>query len=384
MNLIYKQYKQYIDCQHATGKYRKLPDLFCSRHKSYLNFSSNNYLGFSSNFEIIEAAINAARIYGVGATGSRLLSGNLDIFEQLEDKIARDKKRESALIFNSGFQANITTLSTLLDKDVLKQVPLVFFDKLNHASLYQAVSLSSPYLIRYRHCDMRHLSILLEKYRDDKRPKFIVSETLFGMDGDIVPIEHLIYLARKFRAFLYLDEAHATGVLGKEGYGLSTDVNLEEIPCLVMGTFSKAIGSSGGYVTCDSIVKEFLLNKAKGFIYSTANSPMVIGAVRESWERIKNCHKERKHLKFLGNLLRSLLIGEGFDIGSSVTHIVPIIVKEEKRALDMWKGLLDNNIVTSCIRPPSVPIGKSRIRIALCSYHNEMDIKRLVKILKQV
>ncbi len=384
MNLIYKRYKQYINSQHATGKYRKLPDFFCDRRKSYLNFSSNDYLGLSSDSGIIEAAVNTARFYGTGATGSRLLSGNLDIFEQLELQIAKDKKRESALIFNSGFQANITTLSTLLDKSILKQTPLVFFDKLNHASLYQAIALSSPDLVRYRHCDMRHLTFLLERYIDDKRPKFIVSETLFGMDGDIAPIDDLVRLSKKFHAFLYLDEAHSTGILGENGYGLSTSVDLEGISCLIMGTFSKAIGCSGGYVACDKLVKEFLLNKAKGFIYSTANSPMVIGAVKESWKRIKNCYKERKHLKSLGDFLRSLLVREGFDIGFSTTHIVPIIIKDERKVLDISRKLLDKNILTSCIRPPSVPIGKSCIRIAICSYHNEVDLEYLVRVLRQL
>lgn len=384
MNFIYKKYEKYITDQHATGKYRKLPDFFCKKTPAYLNFSSNDYLGFSFNSEVIESAIYAAKCYGVGSTGSRLLSGNSDIFEQLEQQIAKNKNKEVALIFNSGFQANVSTLSTLLDKTILKETPLVFFDKLNHVSLYQAIALSSSHLVRYRHCDMNHLALLLEKYANDSRPKFIISETLFGMDGDIVPLQDLVDLARKFQAFLYLDESHAVGVLGEKGYGLSPSITFEGVPCVVMGAFSKALGCSGGYIACDRLVKEFLLNKAKGFIYSTANSPMVVGAVQRGWNRIKSCQKERKHLKYLGDELRSLLMEEGFNIGTSVTHIIPIIVKDERRALDVTRGLLNNKVIASCVRPPSVPIGKSCIRIAVCSYHNKTDIEYLVRILKQL
>lgn len=384
MNFIYKKYEEYITDQHITGKYRKLPDFFCRKTEAYLNFSSNDYLGFSLNSEIIEAAVCAAKCYGVGSTGSRLLSGNSGIFEQLEHRIAKDTKKEVALIFNSGFQANVSTLSTLLDKNILKETPLVFFDKLNHVSLYQAVSLSSSHLVRYRHCDMSHLALLLQKYATDSRPKFIISETLFGMDGDIVPLRELVDLARKFQAFLYLDESHAVGVVGEQGYGLSPAIACEGVPYVVMGAFSKALGCSGGYIACDRLVKEFLLNRAQGFIYSTANSPMVVGAVQRGWNRIKSCQKERKHLKCLGNDLRSLLRDKGFDIGTSVTHIIPIIVKDERRALDITRDLLTKRVLVSCVRPPSVPIGKSCIRIAVCNYHNKTDIEYLVRILKQL
>ncbi|MDF3048054.1 MAG: bioF [Candidatus Midichloriaceae bacterium] len=377
---MYSKYIQHLSRLHNTDKIRKLPEASCRVDK--VDFSTNDYLCLSHNPEVLSAAIEAGKKYGVGATGSRLLSGNNNLFQELEEVIARDKGLESALIFNSGFQANFSVLSSLLDSKVLGEVPIVFFDKLNHASLYQAVLLSGAELIRYRHNNMQHLSALMEDYANDNRPKFIVTETIFGMDGDVLNIKEIASLAKKHNAFLYLDEAHATGIVGNNGYGLSTTISLKEMPHLVMGTFSKALGASGGYIACDSPVRDYILNKAPGFIYSTANSPILLGAISKAWSMIKGFGAERERLNVLAYSLNSTLKELGFNTGNSTSHIIPIILHRETKALDMRNKLLDNGIIVSCIRPPTVPPKTSRIRMALNIHHTSEDIEKLTNVLK--
>lgn len=374
-------YKKYLSKLHNSGQHRRLGQLRQDRNSDLLDFSSNDYLNLSHNREIIAAAKTATQNYGVGSTGSRLLSGNHRFYETFETMIAVDKQAESSLIFNSGFQANISTLSCLLDDKILNQKPLVFFDKLNHSSLYQAVFLSKAELKRYHHNDIDYLESLLKKYKDDARPKFIVTETVFGMDGDIAPLDQIVALAKRFNAFLYLDEAHATGVFGVHGYGLSTTLDLQDIPHIIMGTFSKALGVSGGYIACHELIRDFIINKATGFIYSTAPSPAVVGAAFKAWELVKSLDKERITLQRLGNTLRTMLKNYGLDIGLSQTHIIPIILNKEDECLKIQKALLKEGIIVSCIRPPTVPPGTSRLRIALTTQHTHKDLKRLVEIL---
>jgi 8-amino-7-oxononanoate synthase len=381
---MYALYNEHLSRLQDTCKYRKLPELPFGRGALYLDFSTNDYLGLSKKQELLDAAIDAGKIYGVGSTGSRLLSGNHKIFELLESRIAKDKGLEAALVFNSGFQANITVLSSLLDQKILKKQPLVFFDKLNHSSLYQAVFLSGAELVRYHHNDIEHLKALLNKYINDKRPKFIVTETIFGMDGDIAHIRDIVALADKSKAFLYLDEAHATGLIGPKGYGMSPTLDLTDIPHIIMGTFSKALGCSGGYIACSQILKDYLINKAPGFIYSKSNSPMVIGASYKAWSMIKDLDFERKQLFASATILRTKLRNLGFNIGSSSTHIVPIIFGTEELALKAKELLFQNNILVSYIRPPTVPVGTSRIRIALNSTHTERDLDQLIQILETI
>lgn len=373
------RYQEQIARLQDTGKYRQLP----RPSQPNLDFSSNDYLGLSQHPEVIEAAIQSAKRDGVGATGSRLLSGNKSLFEAFEAQIARDKRTESALIFNSGFQANMSVLSSLLDAKILGAKPLVFFDKLNHASLYQAVFLSGAELIRYRHHDMKHLSDLLEK-TDHTRQKFIVSETIFGMDGDILPLEHLLQLAKTHEAFLYLDEAHATGILGPRGYGLSTAFDLSQVPHLIMGTFSKAIGCSGAYIACTENLKQYLINSAPGFIYSTAPSPMIIAAAQKAWELVEKLGLQRKQLLESGAVLRQALTALGFHTGNTNSHIVPLILGSEEATLEARDILSQHGIQVSAIRPPTVPPGTARLRIALNSQHRAEDLQYLQGCLKTI
>ncbi len=377
-----KHYRENILQLKISNQYRQLPNI--SPLNGIIDFSTNDYLNLSQDKSVLESAIEAAHLHGVGSTGSRLLSGNSYLFESLETQIAEDKNSEGALIFNSGFQANISTLSALLDSKVLGRVPLVFFDRENHASLYQAIFLSKAQMIRYSHNDMQNLSILLKRHKEDQRPKFIVTESLFGMSGDLLPIEEVVCLAQEYGAFLYLDEAHATGLYGHSGYGLSTLVDLSNISYVIMGTFSKAIGCSGGYVACSKVIKEYLINKASGFIYSTSNSPMLVGAITKAWSIIKNLDQERKYLFSLASFAREQILDLGFSIGASNSHIIPIILESEEKALFYREKLLKHNILVSCLRPPTVPPATSRIRIALRIDHKKEDIDNLIHALNSI
>lgn len=345
---------------------------------SYIDFASNDYLGLSQNQTILKKALSTAKKYGIGATGSRLLSGNSKIFENFEKEIAKCKKTESALIFNSGFQCNISVLASLLDRKTLKAEPLVFFDKLNHSSLYQAVFLSNANMIRYRHNDMKHLANLLEKYCKDKRPKFIVTETIFGMDGDTIDISHLTDLCKKYKTFLYLDEAHATGMVGKYGYGLSTEADLTNIPHVIMGTFSKALGVSGAYLACSNIIKKYLINFCPGFIYSTANSPLTVGAAFESWKLIPTLDNLRTKVRLNSKYVKKHLNDLGLNTSNSSSNIIPIIIREEEAAASLQKKLQKLNINVSLVRPPTVPNGTSRLRVAINALHSDLDIQKLL------
>jgi 8-amino-7-oxononanoate synthase len=381
---MYKVYEKYLSTLHNSGKYRRLGQFRQESNSEFLDFSTNDYLNLSHHKDIIVAGKITAQSYGIGSTGSRLLSGNCKLFEEFENAIAKDKKTDSSLIFNSGFQANISTLSCILDDKILKAKPLVFFDKLNHSSLYQAVFLSKAELKRYHHNDSNHLESLLREYKNDPRSKFIVTETVFGMDGDIAPLEEIAILAKKFDTFLYLDEAHATGVFGAGGYGLSTTLDLQAIPHIIMGTFSKAIGVSGGYVACHNIMRDFIINKATGFIYSTAPSPAVVGAAFKAWKMVKSLDNEREALQSLGKTLRTMLRDRGFNIGTSGTHIIPVILNGEDKCLKIQKALFREGIIVSCIRPPTVPSATSRLRIAVTTKHTHKDLKRLVETLIRV
>lgn len=345
----------------------------------FADFSHNDYLGLARASALIEAGYAAAKQYGMGATGSRLLSGNLPLHTELEKAIALDKGTQAALIFNSGYQANATVLAALLDKTALGAEPLVFSDRFNHASLHHACQLQNIRQIRYRHNDLAHLRLLLSKYHHDPRPKFIITETVFGMDGDMIDIAALADLADTFDAFLYLDEAHATGLFGHNGHGLACGWIGKR--GLAMGTFSKALGTSGAYIACSNTVRDYLINRCSGFIYSTAPSPAVIGAAHAAWQACAQMTIPRTKLLQRAQDLRAHLQALGFNIGLSRTHIIPIIVGEASAALDLKAWLLNKNILVSAIRPPSVPAHTARIRIALSTTHEDTHIKALIDAL---
>jgi 8-amino-7-oxononanoate synthase len=340
-----------------------------------VNFSSNDYLGLAQHPELIRRAQEWAGEWGAGAGASRLVCGTLELHERVEEKLARGKGTEAALVFNSGYQANASLLPALLDRQVLGAEAVVFSDRLNHASIHAGCGAAGLRQIRYRHNDMSHLEDLLKSRATETGPRFILSETVFSMEGDRADVGALAELAERFGAFLYLDEAHATGVLGPGGFGLSA-----EHPGgagLVMGTFSKALGGFGGYVACSTELREFLVNRCAGFVYSTALPPAVLGAMDASLDLLPGLERERRTLQDNAERVRAAFRAAGLDCGASTTQIVPVILGAEEDALDVSRDLEEEGMLAVAIRPPTVPAGSSRIRFSLTAAHGADDLTRL-------
>jgi len=381
MNQLLRRYAEALETLDAQGLLRRLPVSPPAADKpGFLDFSGNDYMGLATKPELVEAAAEAGRCYGAGSTGSRLLSGNTPLHEAFEARIAADKGTESALLFASGYQTNAACISALLDKTVLGAEPLVFADKLNHASMHLGCALAGAKQLRYKQLDLAHLQALLEKSTLESRPKIILSESVFGMDGDQADVAALQDLAIRHGALLYIDEAHATGVFGPRGYGICESVNLAP-STVVMGTMSKALGVSGGYLACARSVHDYLVNKAGGFIFSTAPSPLMVGAALKAWELLPGLNAERTALLARAETLRQGLRRLGLDPGASTTHIVPVLLGTPERTLAVKDALEARNIRVSAVRPPTVPQGTSRLRIGLSASHTDEDIKRLLAAL---
>ncbi len=337
-----------------------------------IDFSSNDSLGLSGHPLLKQKAIQYTQDYGCGASASRLITANLSYFPHLEQKIASMKGTESALILNSGYQANITLLQALISRK-----SYVFADRLCHQSLLAGVQLGGGRLLRYRHNDYAHLKLLLSRYADQP-DKMIITESLFGMDGDCVDLEELIKIKQRYDALLYIDEAHATGILGPQGKGLAAHRTEVDV---VMGTFSKAFGSFGAYVACSQKMKDYFINCCGGFIYSTALPPPVLGAIDAALDLVPTMDLERSDLLRKAAYLRQRLQENGWDCGASCAHIIPILVGDEKKALHLSEHLMGKGLFIYAIRPPTVPFGQSRLRISLSARHTQEHLDTLVQAL---
>ena len=342
--------------------------------KKMHNFCSNDYLGLSAHPLLKQRAMEYTEKFGAGSTASRLVCGNFECFEEVEEKLAKLTGSESSLIFNSGFQANVSLLPALADSDTL-----IFSDYLNHNSIIQGCKLSRCYVNTFRHNDIDHLESLLKDAAGNHARNFIVTESIFSMDGDVCDIDSMIFLAQKYEALLIVDEAHATGVIGENGMGVSSNKNVD----LVMGTFSKGVGSFGAYTSSKKMVKDYLINFCNGLIYTTALPPAVIGSIDAALDLIPNMEKERKALMDNSDKLRKGLAAMGYDTGKSSTHIIPVIIGDEAEALKCSSWLEENNVLATTFRPPTVPKGGSRIRIALTAAHNEKHVDLLLDLFRR-
>ncbi len=349
--------------------------------KKLINFSSSDYLGLSKHPLLIQRSHEYAKAFGVGSASSRLVSGNFSAYDLLEKKIAAAMGKPTSLILGAGYQANTSVLEALLDPTVLKAKPLVFCDRLCHNSLISMTRYFAE-IKRFHHNDLSHLEQLLEKHKQDKLPKFILVESIYSMDGDQVDFEKLIPIAKKYDAFLYVDDAHAVGVYGKYGFGkapeFATDIDI------IMGTFSKGLGSFGAYIACSKTMRDYLINKCKGLIYSTATSPAVLGAIDAALELVPVLQQERQRIENYASRFRELLKINGLNYGNSNTHIVPWIVGDAKKTLEMSALLEEHGILGATIRPPSVPLGKSRIRFCLTAAHTEEDFEHLCHVIHKI
>ena len=350
------------------------------KNRVLLNFSSNDYLGLSQNNIIKRDTIKIIKKYGIGSGSSRLVSGNFDFHEKIESDLAKKKKSEVAIIFSTGYLANYSILSTIFSSNIFKKNPIVFSDRLNHQCIYEGCKNKKINFFRFRHNDMNHLEYLLKKNKFKQNPKFILSESVFSMDGDFADIAGLVNLKKKYNSFLFLDEAHATGIYGDNGFGLSTKFS-NDIDC-VTGTFSKAFGSFGAYVSCSKNLKSFLINKCSSFIYSTSLPFSLLASIYSGIKIIPKLKNERKKLIKNSYFLRKILKKDNFDIGNSQTNIIPIIIGDSKKTILISKKLEKKGFYVVPIRPPSVPPNSSRLRISISSCHSQNNIKKLFNSLK--
>ncbi len=341
--------------------------------RELVNFSANDYLGLSRHPLLVERARDWAARFGAGSGASRLVTGHLAALEAVEERIARAKGTEAALVFASGWQCNASVLPALLDGGLWDGRPEVFADRLNHASLHMGCQAAGVRQHRFRHNDLGHLAELLDRHRDG--PAVIVTESVFSMDGDVTDIAALAGLAARCDALLYVDEAHATGVLGQGGFGLTVGHAVD----VTMGTFSKAMGSFGAYVAGSRAMRDWLVNRASGLIYATAPPPAVLGAIDAAVELVPGLEAERARLAERAAWLRATWAAAGLDTGGSATQIVPVILGDEGRTLAAAAALEERGLLGIAIRPPTVPAGTSRIRFALSAAHADADIERLAE-----
>lgn len=341
--------------------------------RELIDFSSNDYLGLARHPLLIERSREWTERMGTGSGASRLVTGTSEAHLALEARIARFKGSEAALLFASGWQANAAVIPALL-----AAVPgaATFTDRLIHASMHAGLAMAGARQHRFRHNDLGHLDTLLASKGGEAPARFILTESMFSMDGDRADLTRLAALAEAHDAFLFVDEAHATGVLGPGGAGLSAEVpgGID----LVMGTFSKALGGFGAYVAGSRVLIDYLINTSSGFIFTTAPPPAVLGAIDAALDLVPGMDAERAHLAALGDRLRAGLARLGIDHGASSTQIVPAVIGPEDAALALSAKLDAAGFLVSAIRPPTVPPGTSRLRIALHASHAEADVDALL------
>jgi len=344
--------------------------------KRVLNFSSNDYLGLANDARIKRAALEAIEEHGLGTGASRLICGNMGPHEKLEAELALFKNTESALCFSSGYMANTGIIPALMDHR-----SVVLSDKLNHASIIDGIILSRAGFKRYPHADMQALREILKNLPKTKR-KLIVTDSVFSMDGDRAPLKEIVDLAGRYGAMVMVDEAHAFGVLGAHGSGLVEELGLGNQVDIQMGTLSKAAGSFGAYACGTKVLRDFLINKSRSFIYTTAMPPALAQASRAALRIIRQEESLRRQLQLNANYLRVELDILGFDTMNSSTPIIPILVKDPLQAVTMSKRLLEQGIFVQAIRPPTVPMGTARLRLTVTAIHTREDLDQLLNALK--
>lgn len=340
--------------------------------RGYVDFSSNDYLGLSGHPKLIEASVEALTKYGTSSSASRLLSGDLDIHHELEDALARFKNKESALIFNSGYQANIGVISSLCGAG-----DAVLCDRLCHASIIDGILLSGARLFRFRHNDTGHLEDILKKERDKFKNILIVTETIFSMDGDRSELKKLVDIKARYGCGLMVDEAHATGVYGVSGSGVVEEEGLSGEVDYIMGTFGKALGSFGAYLAASKSDINYLINKCRSFIYSTALPPAIISANLASIKLLSEEPYRRTKLLKSAKFLRDGLKTKGFTVRGS-SQIIPLLTGDNERAMKFADSLKEKGYWVLPIRPPTVPEKESRLRFSVTFDHDISMLERLL------
>jgi 8-amino-7-oxononanoate synthase len=345
--------------------------------KSYLSFCSNDYLGLANHPQLVRAVQQGAEQYGVGAGAAHLVSGHFSSHHQLELELASFVDKPAALLFSTGYMANLGVVQALVGKD-----DTVFADKFNHASLNDAMQLSRATVKRYRHNDMTQLAQFLEQTKSGR--KLVITDAVFSMDGDLAPLPELLALCEQHDAWLLIDDAHGFGVLGEQGRGSLSHFGISSKRIIYMGTLGKAAGVFGAFVAAEQIVIDTLVNHARSYIYTTATPPALASAMLESLQLIIGGDALRAHLQSLIAQLRNGLRGLPWAVMPSATAIQPLLVGDNQAALNMSNELRERGIWVAAIRPPTVPQGTARLRITLSAAHSAADVTRLIEALHEL
>lgn len=352
--------------------------------KWLINFSNNDYLGLSQDISIKKAIINGIKKYGNGGTSSNLVSGHTEVHQNIEVITKNNIGFESSILFSSGYLANLGLITTISDKD-----SFIYADKLNHASLNDACILSRAKFFRYPHKDMELLERLLKKNKTKKK-KLIVTDGVFSMDGDLADITKLVQLAQKYDAYLYIDDAHGYGVLGKNGQGIleyfENTGPMKKIPrdrIIYTITLSKAVGVSGALVNACKNIINLVVNKSRTYIYTTAEQPALIMGVERSFEIIKKNYSLRERLNKSINLFRKNINKKNL-LTNSITPIQPLIIESAEKTIKISEKLNSYGFHVPAIRPPTVPNKSSRLRISITALHSQADIKKLTKVINKI
>lgn len=348
-------------------------------NQEVVNLSSNNYLGLANNERVKKASIEAINKYGVGAGSVRTIVGNQDLLVELEELLAIFKEEEAVTCFQSGLNCNIGVIQAIVDKE-----DLIISDELNHASIIDGIRLSRANKQIYRHNDMDHLDEILKQERCKYRNVLIITDGVFSMDGDIANLPEIVKLAKKYNCLTYVDDAHGSGVLGRNGRGTIDHFKLNGEVDFIIGTLSKAIGVVGGYVASKKVVKDWLLHRARPLLFSTALPPSSVAAITESvkilMETDEYTNKLWKNARYFKEKLKSL----GFNTGISETPITPVLIGDEAKTYEFSKQLLKNNVFVSPIVFPTVPKGTGRLRCMISANHTKEDLDRAVKAFEKV
>jgi 8-amino-7-oxononanoate synthase len=381
-----KELESELEQRRAEGLYRKRRIIDSAQGvetridgKTVLSFCSNDYLGLASHPEIRQAFVGAVAEYGVGSGAAHLINGHSRLHEDCELRLAQFTGRERALLFSTGYMANIAIASALLGRN-----DQIYQDKLNHASLIDSAKLSAAKLIRYRHNDLRQLEELLSTGRRDHR-RLVMTDAVFSMDGDCADVDALSRIATEHGAWVMVDDAHGFGVLGARGAGLleQLGLNQQQVPIL-MATLGKAVGTAGAFVAGSEVLIETLIQRARPYIYTTASPPAIAAATLKSIDLIESETWRRDKLNESIAYFRTQAKTLDIELMPSQTAIQPLVIGDNHRALQLSEALFEQGIHVTAIRPPTVPIGSARLRITLSAAHEREHIDRLIAKLKSL
>ena len=373
---MYEDYEKILDELKHNSHFRDLKNFekkdekyIYFRGKKLLNLSSNNYLNFADNEKITQEFLDfAVNKYSFGSASARLLTGTLPVYKELEELLSNLYNKDATLLYNSGYHANVGISSAINQKG-----DVIFSDKLNHASIIDGMRLSDGKFFRFPHNNMEALEKLLERERKNYKNAFIITESVFSMDGDIEDLKRIIKLKKKYNCIMIIDEAHAFGVFGEKGLGVAEELGIIDDVDLIVGTFGKSVGSMGAFVTGSKTMINFLINKSRSFIFSTALPPINIAFTK--WIIENQFPKTKAKRKNMLSIAKKM---------GSDSHIIPVVIGENKDTVDLCEVLFHNGYFTLPIRPPTVPVGTSRLRLSLTADIQEKDLTVLKEKINEV